>query len=66
MRCDKAEWGAAIASGRFHRAQMVWGHGSSCHWERDGQVIAAKKPGPIGVVYYLAADDMPILVRVPA
>jgi hypothetical protein len=64
---SKAEWGAAVAAGKLHRAEMVWGYGASCHWTKDGKVLAAKKPGPICVSYYLA-DDAPqsILVRVPA
>jgi hypothetical protein len=63
---DKGAWGRAVAAGRLNRAAMVWGGGGSCRWERDGHTIAAMKPGPLGTVHYLASEDIPILVRVPA
>jgi hypothetical protein len=62
----EAEWGAAVASGWLNGLPLVWASGGSCHWEKDGRPVAAKKIGPLGPVYYLAVDDPTILVRVPA
>jgi hypothetical protein len=56
LKASKAEWGAAVASGKLNNLPMYWGFGGSCRWEKDGKVVAFKKPGPLGTDFFLAKD----------
>jgi hypothetical protein len=65
MVASKGEWGAAVAAGKLHRAEMEW-HSNAEIWLRDGQPIAGKRRTPMGVRYYLGNTEPPAFVRVQA